>query len=160
MQVLPPMAMMPPPPMYSMPGQWAPSGPSPMLSLADHVLQHLRLFFLVWLAVMVLGLLYLLLASPVYRADTLVQIGGKRIAAPPVGATIDASGVIRWAPSEATFSGSCSANLFFCVSWGSCPAFWLARDSRRCSSNWQAWLLRPKAAQSPSNSARLRSCSR
>lgn len=76
MQVLPPMAMMPAP-MYPMPGFTPPSGPSPMLSLADHVLQHLRLFALVWLAVLVLGLLYLLLAAPVYRADTLVQIDNR-----------------------------------------------------------------------------------
>jgi tyrosine-protein kinase Etk/Wzc len=77
LQVLPPLPMMPAPPVYSMPPVMAPSGPSPMLSLADHVLQHLKLFSVVWLVVLVLGLLYLLLASPVYRADTLVQIDNR-----------------------------------------------------------------------------------
>jgi tyrosine-protein kinase Etk/Wzc len=76
MQVLSPLSMLPPPPQYAY-AQMAPSGPSPMLSLADHLLQHLRLFAGVWLAVLVLGLLYLLLAPPVYRADTLVQIDNR-----------------------------------------------------------------------------------
>ena len=75
MQVLPALSMLPPP-LYA-PGMMAPSSPSPMLSLADHVLQHLRLFAAAWLAVLVLGLLYLLLAPPVYRADTLVQIDNR-----------------------------------------------------------------------------------
>ena len=77
LQVLPPLPMMPAPPVYTMPPMMAPSGPSPMLSLADHVLQHLKLFSVVWLAVLVIGLLYLLLAPPVYRADTLVQIDNR-----------------------------------------------------------------------------------
>ncbi len=47
------------------------------LSLADHLLQHMRLFGAVWLAVLVAGLLYLLVAAPVYRAETLVQIDSR-----------------------------------------------------------------------------------
>jgi hypothetical protein len=59
MQVLSPLSMpMPPHYAYGAYGAMAQSGPSPMLSLADHVLQHLRLFAGVWLAVLVLGLLY------------------------------------------------------------------------------------------------------
>jgi len=77
LQALQPLSMLPPPPLYPMQGVMVPSAPSPMLSLADHVLQHLRLFIVVVLAVVVLGLLYLLLAQPVYRADTLVQIDNR-----------------------------------------------------------------------------------
>jgi tyrosine-protein kinase Etk/Wzc len=85
LQVLPPVTMVPGPPMYPMygggyggyGGTTTAPGPSPMLSLADHVLQHGRLFFGIFLTVLVLGLLYLLLASPVYRADTLVQIDNR-----------------------------------------------------------------------------------
>lgn len=76
MQVLPPWSMPSPPP-YAQGMAMAPPTPSPMLSLADHVLQHLSLFVGVWLAVLVLGLLYLLLATPMYRADTLVQIDNR-----------------------------------------------------------------------------------
>jgi tyrosine-protein kinase Etk/Wzc len=77
LQVLPPVPMLPGPPPYAMYRGIAPPEPSPMLSLADHVLEHLSLFVGVWLAVLVLGLLYLLLAPPVYRADTLVQIDNR-----------------------------------------------------------------------------------
>jgi tyrosine-protein kinase Etk/Wzc len=54
-----------------------PAGPSGLLTLTDHLLQHLRLFGGVWLAAMVLGLAYLLLASPVYRADAMVQVDNR-----------------------------------------------------------------------------------
>jgi tyrosine-protein kinase Etk/Wzc len=62
--MVPPMA----PPPVSQPG---------FLSLADHLLQHMRLFGAVWLGVLVAGLLYLLIAAPVYRAETLVQIDSR-----------------------------------------------------------------------------------
>jgi tyrosine-protein kinase Etk/Wzc len=77
LQVPPALSMRPAPALVPIPGVTAPSESSPMLSLADHVLQHLRLFAGVWLAVLVLGLLHLLLAAPVYRADTMVQIDSR-----------------------------------------------------------------------------------
>ena len=42
---------------------------------ADAVMQHGRLAIVVFLAVMLLAVLYLLLAPPVYRADTVIEIG-------------------------------------------------------------------------------------
>jgi tyrosine-protein kinase Etk/Wzc len=69
--MLPALTMMAPP---MAPPQ---GGPSALFSLADHLLQHLRLFGAVWLAAMVLGLVYLLIATPVYRADALVQIDNR-----------------------------------------------------------------------------------
>ncbi|MCW5659638.1 MAG: polysaccharide biosynthesis tyrosine autokinase [Burkholderiaceae bacterium] len=75
--VLSPVPMVPTinmiPPMGAAPA----ASPPGFLSLADHLLQHVRLFGAIWLAVLVLGLLYLLVASPVYRAETLVQIDSR-----------------------------------------------------------------------------------
>ena len=72
-----PLAM--PAPIYSsgpppLPG---PPQPSALLTLADHLLQHAGLFAGVFLAVLVLGLAYLVLVPPVYRAETLVQIDSR-----------------------------------------------------------------------------------
>ncbi|HET9208405.1 MAG TPA: Wzz/FepE/Etk N-terminal domain-containing protein, partial [Burkholderiaceae bacterium] len=78
-----PLPMMSPVPMVPTISMYPPMGAAPpvsqpgFLSLADHLLQHMRLFGLVWLGVLVLGLLYLLVAAPVYRAETLVQIDSR-----------------------------------------------------------------------------------
>lgn len=64
-QMIPPMGASP---SVSQPG---------FLSFADNLLQHVRLFGTVWLGVLVLGLAYLLIAAPVYRAETLVQIDSR-----------------------------------------------------------------------------------
>jgi tyrosine-protein kinase Etk/Wzc len=68
----PPMAYAKP-----LPDSYAPSGLSPLLSLLDHLLQHLRLFTGVWLLVMAVALLYLLATPPVYRAEALLQVDGR-----------------------------------------------------------------------------------
>jgi tyrosine-protein kinase Etk/Wzc len=60
-----------------LPDSYAPSGISPLLSLLDHLLQHLRLFVGVWLLVLAAALLYLLLAPPVYRVEALLQVDGR-----------------------------------------------------------------------------------
>ena len=74
MQVLSPLSMLPPPPHYAY-GQMAPSGPSPMLSLADHLLQHLRLFAEAERRCWCWGCCTWLAAPG--RADTLVQIDNR-----------------------------------------------------------------------------------
>lgn len=51
-----------------------PPGPSPLLTLADNVLQHRRLFIGLLLAALLVGACYWLLSPPQYRADTLLQI--------------------------------------------------------------------------------------
>jgi tyrosine-protein kinase Etk/Wzc len=60
-----------------LPDSYAPSGISPLLSLLDHLLQHLRLFIGVWLLVLAAALMYLLVTPPVYRAETLLQVDGR-----------------------------------------------------------------------------------
>jgi tyrosine-protein kinase Etk/Wzc len=52
----------------------APAPASSLLSLLDNLMQHARLFAGVWLAALLLGLAFLVLVAPVYRAETLVQI--------------------------------------------------------------------------------------
>jgi tyrosine-protein kinase Etk/Wzc len=54
-----------------------PAGPSPLLTVADNLLQHKRLFLALLLGALVLGLLYLLASPPVFRADTLLQMQPK-----------------------------------------------------------------------------------
>jgi tyrosine-protein kinase Etk/Wzc len=54
-----------------------PPGPSPLLTVADNLLQHRRLFIGLFLLALLLGLLYLLSSPPVYRADTLLQMQPK-----------------------------------------------------------------------------------
>jgi tyrosine-protein kinase Etk/Wzc len=78
-----PLPMLSPVPMVPTIHMMPPMGAAPpvtqpgFLSLADHLLQHMRLFGAVWLGVLVAGLLYLLIAAPVYRAETLVQIDSR-----------------------------------------------------------------------------------
>jgi tyrosine-protein kinase Etk/Wzc len=75
--VLSPVPMVPTIQMYPPMGA-APSASQPgFLSFADNLLQHVRLFGTVWLGVLLLGLAYLLIAAPVYRAETLVQIDSR-----------------------------------------------------------------------------------
>jgi len=50
---------------------------APLLAVTDNVLQHRRLFFGLLVLVLLAGLGYLLLVSPQYRADTLLQIQPK-----------------------------------------------------------------------------------
>ncbi|HVQ05221.1 MAG TPA: hypothetical protein VMT14_16985, partial [Burkholderiaceae bacterium] len=69
--MLSPVPMVPTINMYPPMGAAPPAGQPGFLSLADHLLQHMRLFGAVWLGVLVLGLIYLLVAAPVYRAETL-----------------------------------------------------------------------------------------
>jgi tyrosine-protein kinase Etk/Wzc len=77
LSVLSPVPMVPTinmmPPMHAAPPVSQPG----FLSLADHLLQHMRLFGAVFLGVLVVGLLYLIIAPPVYRAETLVQIDSR-----------------------------------------------------------------------------------
>jgi tyrosine-protein kinase Etk/Wzc len=75
--MLSPVPMVPTINMYPPMGAAPPAGQPGFLSLADHLLQHMRLFGAVWLGVLVLGLIYLLVAAPVYRAETLVQIDSR-----------------------------------------------------------------------------------
>jgi tyrosine-protein kinase Etk/Wzc len=78
-----PLPVLSPVPMVPTINMYPPMGAAPattqpgFLSLADHLLQHARLFGAVWLGVLVIGLLYLLIAAPVYRAETLVQIDSR-----------------------------------------------------------------------------------
>jgi tyrosine-protein kinase Etk/Wzc len=73
--VMPPVPMVLPMPMPQVAA--TPGTPSALLSWADHLLQHARLFSMVWLGAVVLGLAYLLIAAPVYRADALVQVDNR-----------------------------------------------------------------------------------
>ena len=50
---------------------------APLLAVTDNVLQHRRLFFGLLVLALLAGLGYLLLVSPQYRADTLLQIQPK-----------------------------------------------------------------------------------
>jgi tyrosine-protein kinase Etk/Wzc len=75
--VLSPVPMVPTFNMYPPMGSAPPTSQPGFLSLADHLLQHVRLFGAVWLGVLVVGLAYLLIAAPVYRAETLVQIDSR-----------------------------------------------------------------------------------
>ena len=77
LSVLSPVPMVPTINMYPPIGAAPPVSQPGFLSLADHLLQHMRLFGAVWLGVLVVGLLYLLIAAPVYRAETLVQIDSR-----------------------------------------------------------------------------------
>lgn len=68
-------------------GQGAPSHESGgLVSLIDHLLQHGRLFMMVWLGALAVGVAYLLFVPPVWQADTLVQIDGR--APRPMAASI------------------------------------------------------------------------
>jgi tyrosine-protein kinase Etk/Wzc len=60
-----------------LPDSYAPSGLSPLLSVFDHLLQHLRLFAGVWLLALTAALLYLLLKPPVHRTEALLQVDGR-----------------------------------------------------------------------------------
>jgi tyrosine-protein kinase Etk/Wzc len=51
--------------------------PSVLATLVDDLLQHARLFFGVWLAVLLVGALLVLLLRPVHRAEALLQIDGR-----------------------------------------------------------------------------------
>jgi len=77
LSVLSPVPMVPTINMYPPMGAAPPVSQPGFLSLADHLLQHMRLFGAVWLGVLVVGLVYLLIAAPVYRAETLVQIDSR-----------------------------------------------------------------------------------
>ncbi len=61
----------------ALPDSYAPSGSSPLLSLLDHLLQHLRLFLGVWLLALGAALLYLLATPPLFRAEALLQVDGR-----------------------------------------------------------------------------------
>lgn len=59
-------------------GAGAPSNDSGgLVSLIDNLLQHGRLFVLIWLGVLAIGIAYLILRPPVWQADTLVQIDSR-----------------------------------------------------------------------------------
>ncbi|HEX6722762.1 MAG TPA: GNVR domain-containing protein, partial [Burkholderiaceae bacterium] len=75
--VLSPVPMVPTIHMVPPMGAAPPVNQPGFLSLADHLLQHMRLFGAVWFGVLLAGLLYLLIAAPVYRAETLVQIDSR-----------------------------------------------------------------------------------
>jgi tyrosine-protein kinase Etk/Wzc len=51
--------------------------PSVLVTLVDDLLQHARLFFGVWLAVVLAAVLLVLLMRPVHRAEALLQIDGR-----------------------------------------------------------------------------------
>jgi tyrosine-protein kinase Etk/Wzc len=61
----------------ALPDSYAASGSSPLVSLLDHLLQHLRLFAGVWLLVLAAAVVYLLVTPPVYRAEALLQVDGR-----------------------------------------------------------------------------------
>jgi tyrosine-protein kinase Etk/Wzc len=61
----------------ALPDSYAPSGSSPLLSLLDHLLQHVRLFAGVWLLVLAAALVYLLVTPPTYRSEALLQVDGR-----------------------------------------------------------------------------------